>query len=303
MPGIAHPLLDLSRMEVLRKVRLRPRGAAEGSFAGPHRSNYRGTAVEFADYREYVEGDDIRPLDWKVFARTDRYYVRLYEAERNLLSYIVIDKSGSMEFAGAAVRTESKLERAARLAAAMAYLVVREGDEVGLSLADSGVHEHMTPRSSWTHLGVLLGALSKARPAGETDLGACLEEVYRRVSRRGVLIVLSDLLTPAAGLWKAVDLFRRSKFDVMLFHVVHPEELELPQVPMARFIQTEEEGQLRFEAEPDILRDVYRSRMAAFLNEVKGGARSRGCDWYLARTDADPYVFLERCFLSREQRR
>src|ERR1051325_3078935 len=93
--------LDLARMEQLRHVRLRPRGAAEGAFAGPHKSHYRGTAVEFADYREYTDGDDIRQVDWKVFARTDRYYVRLYEAERNLLSYLVLDTSASMEFAGA----------------------------------------------------------------------------------------------------------------------------------------------------------------------------------------------------------
>jgi uncharacterized protein (DUF58 family) len=288
-------------MEILRKVRLRPRGAAEGSFAGPHKSNYRGTAVEFADYRDYVEGDDIRLVDWKVFARTDRYYVRLYEAERNLLSYVVVDKSGSMEFEGTVVRTESKLARACRLAAALGYLVVREGDEVGLSLADDRVHDHLRPRASWTHLGVVLDNLAAAAPAGKTDLGACLEEVYRRVTRRGVLIVISDFLSPSAGLWKAVDLFRRSMFDVMLFHVVHPEELELPDVPAARFVETEGAG--RFNAEPDELRDVYRRRMAAFLNEIKGGAQARGCDWYLARTDADPYVFLERCFLRRERTR
>src|SRR5512137_1777745 len=112
-----HPLLDLAAMEALRAARLRPRGAAEGTFAGPHRSHFRGTAVEFADYREYAPGDDIRLVDWKVFARSDRHYVRLYDAERNLLTYIVLDKSQSMEFAGAVNRTRPKLEHAARLAA------------------------------------------------------------------------------------------------------------------------------------------------------------------------------------------
>jgi len=298
LAGIAHPYLDLARMEVLRKVKLRPRGTAEGSFAGPHKSHYRGTAVEFADYREYVEGDDIRLVDWKVFARSDRYYVRLYEAERNLLSYLVVDKSGSMEFAGEEIRTESKLERACRLAAAMSYLVTREGDEVGLSLADTQVHEHLPPRASWVHMAAVLDALSKASPGGSTDIGACLEEVYRRVTRRGVLIVLSDFLGPSEGLWRSIDLFRRSKFDVMLFHVVHPEELELPAVPLARFMETEGTG--HFIAEPDIVRESYRERFARFLAEMKAGAQARGCDWFLARTDSDPYVFLERCFLSRE---
>src|ERR1043166_1954514 len=108
-------------MEALRQVRLRPRGAAEGAFAGPHKSPYRGTAVEFADYREYSPGDDIRLVDWKVFARSDRHYVRLFDAERNLLTYLVLDKSASMDFSGAVARTPGKLEYGARLAAALGY--------------------------------------------------------------------------------------------------------------------------------------------------------------------------------------
>src|SRR5438034_9088302 len=110
-------------MEALRHVRLRPRGAAEGTFAGPHKSHYRGTAVEFADYREYTPGDDIRLVDWKVIARTDRHYVRLFDVERNLLTYLVVDKSPSMDCAGAVAGRSSKLEHAARLASALAYLV------------------------------------------------------------------------------------------------------------------------------------------------------------------------------------
>ena len=113
--ALAHPYLDLASMEALRHVRLRPRGEAEGTFAGPHKSHFRGTAVEFADYREYAPGDDIRLVDWKVFARTDRHYVRLYDAERNLLTYLVVDKSGSMGFSGAVQTTVSKVEYASRL--------------------------------------------------------------------------------------------------------------------------------------------------------------------------------------------
>src|SRR3974377_995195 len=174
MPGVSHPYLDLAGMEALRHVRLRPRGQAEGTVAGPHKSHFRGTAVEFADYREYVAGDDIRLVDWKVFARTDRHYVRLYDAERNLLTYLVVDKSGSMEFAGEVHRTTSKLEHAARLAAALGYLVVGEGDEVGVALPDTTLHAHLPPSASWAHLNRLLDSLGRARPEGRTDLGACL---------------------------------------------------------------------------------------------------------------------------------
>src|SRR5204863_6228503 len=114
------------------------------------------TAVEFADYREYTPGDDIRLVDWKVFARTDRHYVRLFDAERNLLTYLVVDKSASMEFNGAVIRTPSKLEHAARLAAALGYLVIREGDARGLSVADTQLHAHLPASASWSHFNGVL---------------------------------------------------------------------------------------------------------------------------------------------------
>ncbi|HOP96915.1 MAG TPA: DUF58 domain-containing protein [Verrucomicrobiota bacterium] len=293
-----HRFLDLAAMEALRHVWLRPRGAAEGTFAGPHKSHYRGTAVEFADYREYSPGDDIRLVDWKVFARTDRHYVRLYDAERNLLTYMIVDKSGSMGFSGAVKRTPAKLDHAARLAAALGYLVVREGDEIGLSLADTAVHDHLPAAGSWSHLNRVLEALGRAKPEGATDLGACLEQVFARTRRRGVLAVLSDFLGADARFWKTIDLFRRPRFDVMLFHVVHPEELDLPAVASARFIDTEGTG--FFNAEPDVVRVLYRRRFDAFLSEIKANCQARGCDWYLARTSDDPYGFLRNCFLARE---
>jgi len=296
-----HPYLDLAGMEALRHVRLRPRGAAEGTFAGPHKSPYRGTAVEFADYREYTPGDDIRLVDWKVFARTDRHYVRLYDAERNLLSYLVLDTSGSMDFAGAVQTTPRKLQYAARLAAALGYLVVREGDEVSLSLADARLHSHLPPAASWAHLNRLLDSLGGARADGQTDLGNCLDQVFARIKRRGVLVVFSDFLDVSAKFWKAIDLFRRSRFDVILFQVVHPEELDLPGLASARFVETEG-GHGWFNTEPDIVRALYRRRFEAFLASIKAGCQARGCDWFLANTAAEPYGLLRRCFLERDTR-
>ncbi len=286
-------------MEALRQVRLRPRGEAEGTFAGPHKSHFRGTAVEFADYREYAPGDDIRLVDWKVFARTDRHYVRLYDAERNLLAYLVVDKSGSMEFRGAVRTTPSKLEHASRLAAALGYLVVREGDEVGLSLADTTLHTHLAPSASWAQLNRMLDALDRAQSGGQTDLGSCLEQIFARIRRRGVLVIFSDFLDVSTEFWKRIDLFRKSRFDVILFHVVHPEELDLPTMAAARFLETEG-GHGRFSAEPDVIRSLYQQRFQAFLREIKAGCQARGCDWFLANTLDDPYGFLRKCFLERE---
>ena len=298
MATLSHPYLNLAAMEALRHVRLSPRGAAEGTFAGPHKSPYRGTAVEFADYREYSPGDDIRLVDWKVFGRSDRHYVRLYDAERNLLTYLVVDQSASMEFAGAVVKTIPKLEHAARLAAALGYLVIREGDELGLSLANTGLPSYLPASASWSQLNRVLDTLGRAKAEGGTNLGACLEQVFARTKRRGVLAVLSDFLDVDQRFWKAIDLFRRSRFDVMLFQVAHPEELELPALAAARFIESEGAGQ--FNAEPDAIRALYRQRFEAFLNEVKANCQARGCDWFLAKTSDEPYGFLRNCFLARE---
>jgi uncharacterized protein (DUF58 family) len=299
MATLAHPYLDLAGMEALRHVRLRPRGEAEGTFAGPHKSHFRGTAVEFADYREYAPGDDIRLVDWKVFARSDRHYVRLYDAERNLLTYLVVDKSGSMDFSGAVRTTPRKLEHASRLAAALGYLVVREGDEVGLSLADTALHTHLPPSASWAHLNRILDSLGRARADGQTDLGSCLEQVFARIKRRGVLVVFSDFLDVDLRFWKRIDLFRRSRFDVILFQVVHPEELDLPALAAARFLETEGRRGY-FNAEPDTVRSVYSQRFEAFVQEIKAGCQARGCDWFLASTAEEPYGFLRNCFLERE---
>jgi len=296
--NLQHPYLNLAAMEALRSVRLRPRGAAEGTFAGPHKSHFRGTAVEFADYREYSPGDDIRLVDWKVFARTDRHYLRLYDAERNLLTYMVVDKSGSMEFSGAVKRTPAKLEYSARLAAALGYLVLREGDELGLSMVDAQVNQHLPAAASWSQLNRALDLLGNARAGGTTNLGACLEQVFAQTKRRGVLALMSDFLDVDERFWKAVDLFRSSRFDLMFFHVVHPEEMDLPDVAAARFVETEGNGS--FNAEPDAVRALYRQRFDAFLSEIKANCQARGCDWYLAKTSDDPYGFLRNCFLARE---
>jgi uncharacterized protein (DUF58 family) len=292
-------LLDLRRMEMLRRCRLRPRGAAEGSFAGPHKSHFRGTAVEFADYRDYVPGDDIRLLDWKLLARSDKRYVRCYESERNLLSYLVLDSSGSMAFSGECLRTESKLRYASRLLAALAYLVVEEGDEVGLSCGDAGLGQHLPAGRGFTHLALLARQLDAAKAQGRTDLGACLHQIFGRSRQRGVLVICSDFLTDEAGLWRSLDLFRASRFDVLLLHIVHPEELDLPDVPLARFTDPEG-GNLRFDSDPALLRAGYRERMQRFLNQIEGQALSRGCAWSLARCDQDPYLFLRRCLMERE---
>jgi hypothetical protein len=147
----------------------------------------------------------------------------------------------------------------------------------------------------------VLDSLGNVRAEGKTDLGACLEQVFAQTQRRGVLAVMSDFLDADARFWKSVDLFRSSRFDVMLFHIVHPEEMDLPAVAAARFMETEGRG--FFNTEPDAVRSAYRRRFDVFLSEIKANCQARGCDWYLAKTSDNPYSFLRNCFLARENGR
>lgn len=284
-------------MEQLRRLRIKPGTTAEGIHAGPHRSNYNGTAVEFADYRNYTHGDDIRLVDWKVYGKTDRFYVRLFEEERNMLTYLVTDTSGSMEFSGVEHQTGSKLEHAGYLAAALSFLIIDGGDEVGLSLAGEELHTHIAPAAGFAHLAGLVNELAASKATGKTDLGKCLRQVHQRAGRRGLVMILSDFLDLSPSFWQAMELFRRSRFDVLLFHIVHPEEIELPAVPIGRFTESEG-GKGVFNCEPEEIRDLYAQRFAAFLKQTEAGAKQRGCDWFLARTDSDPIKLLEQCFLT-----
>ena len=299
MPAVFdHPYLDLARMEMLRRCRLLPRGTAEGTFAGPHRSRFRGTAVEFADYREYVPGDDVRMIDWKVVARTDKHYIKLFEAERNLLSYLLLDSSGSMAYAGFDHRGPSKLECAARLAAALAYLVIDQGDQAGLSLAGSSLHHHLRPTSGWIHLAALVKTLGDTRAEGNTDLGAALGQLFGRASGRGVLIIFSDFLGVDASFWRSLDLFRRSHNDVLLFHIIHPEEETLPEAPLARFVDCEG-AKGAFTAEIAVVRQAYMQRFRDHCDLIQAGAATRGCEYFPFRCDDDPYLFLKQALMGR----
>lgn len=298
MGEFRHHLLDLSRMEMLRKTRLKPRSRAHGAFSGRHESRYRGTSVEFADYRDYAVGDDIRQIDWKVYARSDKHYVRLYEAERNFLSYMLVDVSGSMAYEGTLTPTVSKLEYAARLAAALGYIVIREGDQAGMSLAGEKIVDYLPPRSGWPHLSALVDSLAGAKATGLTSLEDSLSDLYNRISRRGTLLIFSDFLNSGDGFWNKIDLFRRSQFDIILFHIVHPEELELPDLPAARFVDPEAGGG-HFRAEPEEIRTLYKQRFEKHLKLIEAGCSSRGCEWFLGRTDNDAYLFLKQCFLER----
>ena len=296
MIAVNHPYLDLPALESLRRVAITPRNLTEGTWAGPYTSRYRGTSVEFADYRNYVDGDDIRLMDWKVYARSDRHYIRLFEAERNLVAYAAVDISRSMEYGGAVKKTYSKLEYACRLTAALGYIIVRDGNAVGLALGADTTDDYAVPTNKLAHLSHILDLLLQAQARGRTDLGGFLDSLFSRVRRRGVLMIFSDFFDENESLWRMINQYRRSHFDVMLFQILHPEEFDLPDLSSVRFVDLEN-AKSRYRVDVGAVRDVYQQRISTLLKKIKENAAIRGCDYFLVRTDQNPYQFIKQCFL------
>jgi len=213
--------LDPAVVSKLATMDLRARLIVEGFVAGLHRSPYKGFSVEFAEHRQYMPGDPLKHIDWKVYGKTDRFYIKEYEEETNLRAYVLLDASGSMGYGSDEI---SKIEYGRYLAAALVYLMLKQQDSVGLLVFDDRVREFVPPRSTPRQLHVLLRELDRARPASETDIGTVLHDLARRMRRRGLVILISDLLDDPAKVLPGLKHFRHMKHEVIVLHVLDPRE-------------------------------------------------------------------------------
>ncbi|MFM7073951.1 MAG: DUF58 domain-containing protein [Planctomycetota bacterium] len=266
----------------LNGLALRARHIVEGYVAGLHRSPYRGFSIEFAEHREYAPGDDLRYVDWKVFGRTEKIYLKQYEDETNLICYLLLDTSRSMSYRGPGSAL-SKLEYAQCLAAALAWLVLRQQDSVGLATFDEGPRTVIRPSGSPAHWPVLLRALEQVEPAPRSDLGAAFAAPAARLVRRGVVVILSDLFDDPARLSAGLRQFRFHHHDVILLHVLDGAELSFPFDDGRRF--TGLEGEPAASVDARAIRGAYLAEIEKFLAGVKSSARAQGIDYLLARTD------------------
>jgi uncharacterized protein (DUF58 family) len=288
--------LDPAAIARLKNMDFVAKTIVEGYFVGKHRSPFRGTSSEFADYRAYTPGDDIRKIDWKVFARTDRDYIKLFREETNLLTYLVLDKSRSMKYQGDGEL--SKLAYASYLTAALAYLLIKRGDKVGLTVFDNEIRWFIRPGGSMPHLFQILSALERLRPGRTTDLPQALDRAFPLYNRRGLLVIISDFLEEPGEIFEALFRYRHKRFDIILFQVLHPDEIDLPQRPNLRFIDSETSATVV--AEPSAIRDEYRKVMRRFLDEMAFFARGQRVD-YNRVTTATPYQYaLERYLQQRK---
>jgi len=218
--------LDPNIISRLKKLDLKAKLVVEGFMTGLHRSPYHGFSVEFAEHRPYMPGDPIRSIDWKVYAKSDRFYVKQYEDETNLRAHILLDVSRSMTYAGQGAI--SKLEYAKHLAAALAYLMLHQQDAVGLLTFADTIRRYVPSRSVLRHLRVILRELETAEPGTATDVGTCLSQVADRIRRRGLVIVLSDLLDEPDQVIQGLKHFRYKQHDVIVFQILDEDELAFP---------------------------------------------------------------------------
>jgi len=287
-----HSFLDNTLLSRLGSLPIESRVSMLGNVAGKHRSPHRGSSVEFAEYRKYVPGDDTRRLDWKAYARSDRYYIKEFEADTNLRAYFVVDASGSMNFAG---HGESKIQYARRIAASLAYLLVNQGDAAGLSICTDKLHLEVPPSRRAAHLERFFSTLGKIQPSGETGLLTALHTIAEKISQRAFIVILSDLFTDTAALGDALQHLRYRKHDISVFHLMDPLELGFEFDRPHRFVDLEDGTSIV--AEPSLIADEYKTALRDFLITVRAKCHDASADYQLIPTDT-PLEPLLREFLT-----
>jgi uncharacterized protein (DUF58 family) len=279
---------DFGALRHLSRIGLRARTAVEGLVSGIHKSRSMGWNVEFADFREYVPGDDIRNIDWRIYARTDRLFIRQFEEETNMRVYLVLDRSRSMSFGNGG---QSKLEYACALAAALAYLFIRQGDSVGLVTVDEEIREYLPPRQSGHHLTRIWSVLEATEPGNETDLTRVLRHLASTVRRRGLLVLISDLFDHGEDPLTGLGHFRHKKFEAIVFHIL--DSLEIDFGLRGNHIFRDLETRNWVETSPAAVRAAYLKALRDFCENFRDGCHHLGVDY----TRLDTSEPMERALL------
>ncbi len=289
--------LDPEIVSRLKGMEMRARMVVEGFIAGLHKSPYHGFSVEFAEHRQYMPGDNIRDIDWKVYAKSDRFYIKQYEEETNLKGYLLLDCSASMAYrSGDRI---SKLDYAGMLSGALSFMMLRQRDAVGLVTFDQKIRRYIPPRSKSGHLHVLLSEIAVQKPSEATDVASTLHEMAERIKRRGLVIIMSDLLDETDMIISGLKHFRYNKHEVIVFHILDPRERDFafPREAIFKDMETGEE----LTTLPYQIKKDYARQVKAFSDEVASACRQSNIDYYPIDT-AMPFDKALYAFLSKRER-
>ncbi|SIO58109.1 Protein of unknown function DUF58 [Singulisphaera sp. GP187] len=290
--------LDAGVLSRLASVPLMARRPMQGSVSGRHPSPHRGSSVEFSEYRKYVPGDDLRRLDWRAYGRSDRFFVKEFEADTNLRCCLVLDTSGSMGYGSAGV---TKIEYARRIAGALGHLAMRQGDAVGLACVAKGLVQTIPPKRNPAHLMTVFDILEAAKPQGETQLATVLHELAETVRQRALMVVISDLFVDPGELRSCFQHLRFRRHDLALFHLLDPKELSFDFRRPMRFLDME--GGPAIFAEPNEIADRYRKAIGAYLEGIQEAVRESAVDYHQVKIDDDYEQVLLRFLVGRARSR
>jgi uncharacterized protein (DUF58 family) len=273
--------LDPRTLGKLQGLQLRVKYVVEGALAGLHSSSLKGHSLEFAQHREYAYGDELRHIDWKVFGRSDRLFIKQFQDETNLRAHLVLDASGSMSFSSPGRMT--KLVYGTQITASLAYLLLHQGDAVGLGVFDEKLRFSLPPYHRLAHLATIFEKLEQVQAGGETGMESVLKYLGQHIKRRSLIVLVSDLLGDQAAIIKALKYFRFRHHEVIVLQVLDPDEIAFPYGGENTFLHLENNDRLY--ADCDEVADEYRTIVDAFISGYRHGFRQAGIDYHLLTTD------------------
>lgn len=279
--------LDPAVLSRIHNLGLRAQRVVEGTISGLHRSPLHGVSVEFASYREYAPGDDLRRLDWRAYARSNRHFVKQYEEESNLRATVLLDASASMKYGTGPM---TKFDYAATVAASLASLCVQQRDAVALAVFDAAERVFLRAAATQAQLAKIIDVLDRTKPERESDLGGVMSQVCDKIKSRGVVIVISDLLVDLDSFYKSLGRLQHNGHEVLVFQVLDDDEIELPFGDSVLFKDIEGTEQLF--AEPWAFRKAYKAAMEQFIDETSRRCRSAGIDHLMLKTSDDLGIAL-----------
>ncbi len=296
-PSDKKKILSLSVIAKLKTLELKAKTVVEGFMVGNHKSPYHGFSVEFSQHRPYNQGDSIKNLDWKVFAKSERYYIKQYEEETNLIAHIILDTSKSMDYKNKGEL--SKFEYSKILAASFAYLLLKQHDSVGLALYSDELKSYLRPKSKQTYLRQILTEIEKSKPTSNTKTSNSINSIAENLKSRGLVIVISDFLDDVDEILTALKKFYYKKNEVIIFHVLDPIEKNFSFSKDSIFVDMETKEELN--TQPVQIQKAYIDAMADFLSKLKSGCEKYGFDYNLIDTSTSFDVALLSFFKKRSK--